>query len=580
MANGLDRLERLFSARRKPTATTAPEYAEPLSPIAQAMEQTFPAPSFLRPTAARMAAREELGVKQTNAKGASPSESPELSLAAAFNDMLPPLSPLPPIPPPTKPLATRLPSLIMNDKDSLILSLSQFIGAPTPDRSQSLWEPEYMPTSRQGPAQPPTPTTPTTHPSDDGSCPLRVPTPPSSTTESQSGKRSQNSGLVPSSSNAPPTPEASPKLRPALDSASRDMLNHVADDAQSSIYSTSDAPSLASDASTMRDSISLSSEIQRLEDEILQFQVEDSSDVQQQQQRPQEHQQRQYQQQGPCTPSPSPHTSFTGSTLSEPDLLDFLNLSDDDIAEEETDLEDTVSLSPMDIAIAPVRPRRASLMTLAPPVPSRPATLAAFEAARIAARYDFDLVYIASLWPEAPGSKTMYPVLDFLQDGSQARPLAGRLLAAHGLHHVPSPLKISSAVHSTILRADSWIEYRNPASQADDLARGYACAFRKGTDTTRRDSNVSSRSSASQTSTERGIVFAAYRKPRSGPDVLGRALSPDDLGILHADAEALTDLLVDCYAAKSRHSSESRRSTETRSSLGGVSISSPLVEGF
>jgi hypothetical protein len=344
------------------------------------------------------------------------------------------------------------------------------------------------------------------------------------------------------------------------------MADQAADDAQSSIYSASEAPSLDNDASTIRDSISLSSEIQRLEDEILQFQVQDSPEVQQTQ--------------TPYTPDTSPHTSFTGSTLSEPDLLDFLNLSDDDIAEEETSgVEDSASLSPMDIAIAPVRPCRASLMTLAPPVPSRPATLAAFEAARIAARYDFDLIYIASLWPEAPNSKTMYPVLDFLQDGSQARPLAGRLLAAHGLHHVPSPLKISSAVHSTILRADSWIEYRNPASQAEDLARGYACAFRKGSEASRRDSNASARSSASQSRSERGIVFAAYRKPRAGLDILGRALSPEDLGTLHADAEALTDLLVDCYAAKSRRCSESRRSTESRSSLGGVSIS-PLPEAF
>jgi len=128
--------------------------------------------------------------------------------------------------------------------------------------------------------------------------------------------------------------------------------------------------------------------------------------------------------------------------------------------------------------------------------------------------------------------------------------LVGRLLAAHGLHHVPSPLQISSLVHTTILRSEGWVEYRNPEAQPYDLARGYACSFYTGQYCRGRSSDRGSPVSGVRPSEkiDRGIVFAAYRKPRHGDCKLGHSFNEEELSSLHEDAETLVEMLIDIHA--------------------------------
>lgn len=76
-----------------------------------------------------------------------------------------------------------------------------------------------------------------------------------------------------------------------------------------------------------------------------------------------------------------------------------------------------------------------SPLTLTPPRTSQPAAATDFEAARIARRYDFDLIYAVNLWT-GQGPPTSSVTNDAsLNDGSEKQ-LIGRLLATHGLHQV------------------------------------------------------------------------------------------------------------------------------------------------
>ncbi|KAG6114363.1 hypothetical protein E4U31_004923 [Claviceps sp. LM219 group G6] len=241
--------------------------------------------------------------------------------------------------------------------------------------------------------------------------------------------------------------------------------------------------------------------------------------------------------------------SFGSSTLREPELDEFFSLTDDDIAE--CIVPDSPVLAPVDKAsptvsedlwIASSEPLTSRLLTLAPPRASSPAKAAAFEAARIARRYDFDLVYVVNLWPH----KTNRPVTP------ARKPMMGRLLAAHGLDGVPCPLEISEEVHTTILRSEGWVEYRDQDALDHDMARGFACAFHTGQFA---PSNSSSRRTSPVSGVrltewiDRGIVFAAYRKPRPGQAKLGRTFKDTELGQLHREAEALVEMVLDIHAA-------------------------------
>ncbi|KAJ2901370.1 hypothetical protein MKZ38_001924 [Zalerion maritima] len=191
---------------------------------------------------------------------------------------------------------------------------------------------------------------------------------------------------------------------------------------------------------------------------------------------------------------------------------------------------------------------------------SKPAAAAAFEAARIASRYGFELVYVVSLWPkDAPA---WFPPSSPSSSCSSSRNstishsdaiithssgLSGRLMAAFGLGASKSPFKISTAVHQKILRNESWIEYRNSEALPDEFARGYACSFYATSSNEPRRSSEPSSATSHECQNDRGIVFAAYRRPRGSLNV-SIGCEGQELESLHTDAKKLVDMLLAAQA--------------------------------
>lgn len=483
MTNGFDRLERLFSNyRRKGSAPVGGEPIEPLARFAE-IEQQFPSPSFIRPKAVRMCAREERAL--SNAR--SPSV-PDLFSAGNFGHSRNQGSTGSSTS--AKTLA-RSPSF--NHKaEPLMVNLRSFEFPKPPSRDSAC---AFSPQSSSEALRIPSPRC--MSPLDVSLPPSRTDTPPSSDPEDEGSPYSYlDRKKLPNLPHlAPPTPEESPELSPVADST-----------------------------------LALSKPAEGLESGVCQdmfFELNDS-----------------------MTPTGLAHDvehAFGASTLREPDVAEFLELSDDDIAEDtatesllSTPIEDPKQTLPaMGLSIA--QPAHANThLTLTPPRATQPATVAAFEAARIARRYDFDLVYVVNLWPSQEETA----------NGTE-RHLIGRLLAAHGLHHVPSPLQISSDVHTTILRSEGWIEYRNTDAVESDLARGFGCAFYTGQYNRSGSTGTTSPVSGIRLSEQidRGIVFAAYRKPRAGDSKLGHTFTEKELGELHKDAEVLVEMLIDIHVA-------------------------------
>ncbi|KAH6608765.1 hypothetical protein Trco_002111 [Trichoderma cornu-damae] len=492
MASGFDRLERLFSSKRK-TSFASVTVATSVSPPT---EPQFPSPSFIRPTATRMTAREEVRLRLATGRSPSvpdivPSRLGSLSSHASSPGRS--RSPLP------------SPSLRGSQPDSLVAKLHeyQFPVPPTRNEKAATASTTFSPT--------PKPEVPIPH----SQSPSRLQTspginaPPSPDLEEHGSCRRSDEGIrIPTLSyNTPPTPEDSPEIVPV-----RNLL------ADSKIFDIAIDKAL----------------FDEIEDQLLQTFDHPSLN-------------------GSFSGSSSSEASSSSSTLREPDFNEFLNLSDDDIAESapenmalESDSVLQCSPPPTNPSIPSPEPAGSSLLTLAPPRASRPAGAAAFEAARIAKRYDFDLVYVVNLWPGGPHGQISH----LETAGSCERPLAGRLLAAHGLHQVPSPLQISCFVHTTIMRSNGWIEYRNSEAQPHELARGYACSFHAGRYSqglsSERDSPVSGLR-LSET-IDRGIVFAAYRKPRMGDCKMGHSFTGEELSSLYEDAETLVEMLIDIHA--------------------------------
>lgn len=227
--------------------------------------------------------------------------------------------------------------------------------------------------------------------------------------------------------------------------------------------------------------------------------------------------------------------SLSGS-LYEPDFDEFLNLSDDNVAESDleeefVDVADTPRPTTPPVATAPLRSPR--MLTLGPPCGSRAAKAAAFEAARIASRYNFDMIYVVNLWPEDSAASQGAPAM------------TGRLLAAYGLHNAPSPFQISADAHVSVLRSDNWLEYRDEEALGKGFGRAYACSFYPGKFEDRQ--SIPRATDAKAVSIDRGIVFAAYRKP--GPDGSIRYSTPAELTSLRRDVEAMVEMLIDIHVA-------------------------------
>ncbi|RDA89982.1 hypothetical protein CP533_0855 [Ophiocordyceps camponoti-saundersi (nom. inval.)] len=473
MANGLDRLERLFAYKRK--ASPGPNRQS--TAVAQPPEPQFPSPSFIRPKTTRMAAREE--VRLRTSEGRSPSV-PDIITALRTCPQMPDTA----INEPKRSTSSRQTDSFLSEFDSS--SFSEPLYTPSTDAPQLPSPRSYSPCHVAPP-------------------PSRLATPPSSDAE-DSGLCLSGLSAKATQPREPPTPEDTPDFGPVEDA-------HVANQvtAKGSLYDTVDS----------FDQLSLH---------------------------------RSYSQ---SSITPSARLSFCSSTLREPDFDEFLKLSDDDIAELAppspilAPVPDSKDLPPMGLSISSTQPFTPTLLTLTPPRTSRPAAVAAFVAARMALRFDFDLIYVVNLWPDNVKTPTDDSVFAAPDQNVASKPMMGRLLAAHGLQHVPSPLQISSHVHTTILRSDGWIEYRNQDAQDQDLARGFACAFYTGqyARNGQHDSQFPVSGVRLSEQIDRGIVFAAYRKPRFGPDRLGRNFSEEELGQLHQEAETMVEMLIDIHVA-------------------------------
>ncbi|CAK7227899.1 hypothetical protein SCUCBS95973_006698 [Sporothrix curviconia] len=198
----------------------------------------------------------------------------------------------------------------------------------------------------------------------------------------------------------------------------------------------------------------------------------------------------------------------------------------------------------------PLLPSPISLSVSTPPgsANGRPRTpagearmAAAFEIARIASQYKFDLAYIATIWPknmaflhsgsvsrtdsqmsrmssssmgmtmtmgmassrakrashmshkshkshksQASQASNMAPSTAastsahcgvFSPVGLRHSRLEAQFLAAYGLATVRAPYSLSAPTHAKILNAERWLEFSEPEAKADEFSRGYGCAF-------------------------------------------------------------------------------------------------------
>lgn len=343
--------------------------------------------------------------------------------------------------------------------------------------------------------------------------------------------------------------------------------------------------------------------------------------------------------------------TLSRDNLKEPTLGDFLALSDDDIADEtsatptaasdsgnlatpglldspvpalpaqeappaaaapparlNTPTQFSAASKPPTFALPPDPPILASppqisagtrLLTLSPPLATRPATAAAFEAARIATKYRFDLVYVVNLWPSRLGSfqdsssaQSPSPATVSATHGtdlaSPASPttgnsrveLTGRLLAAYGLPSVVSPFRISNSVHLRVLRKDGWMEFRCDDGKPDEFSRGYCRAFYTGHSPDGRERQEGGDSSEAKTRRRRsplpnrGIVFAAYRLPL--PDKTNLNTDPGELDDLRLDAETLVDMLIDIHMTQRQR----RHPTSRRCIPSDTTSPSPIGTSF
>ncbi|KAI0890382.1 uncharacterized protein GGS22DRAFT_12828 [Annulohypoxylon maeteangense] len=284
--------------------------------------------------------------------------------------------------------------------------------------------------------------------------------------------------------------------------------------------------------------------------------------------------------------------------LKEPTLDDFYHLDDDDVLERrpatpksESEVEIPPTPPPKDSPKTPIgRSRSTRHMPIAPtfainsssgeltpprtPTDSQFLTLAysptnasgalgAMWAASIASTYNFDLVYIISLWPKAEGDSsdpsrrsTSTDRRPQSQDRDHAAArcsivanpkseVTGRILAAYGLNQFGSPFRIHAQFHKKMLGFKGWKEYRDELASPGMISRGWTCSFYSDHITTAPneigDSHIIQNGIAN-----RGIVFAAYTRKttKSAIPVISTPKQTAILGKLFYDAQTLVDALV------------------------------------
>ncbi|KAL4730004.1 hypothetical protein ACLX1H_002034 [Fusarium chlamydosporum] len=498
MANGFGSLERFFAKKKTPAAINV--HAQP-APTPPAIPQ-FPSPSFIRPKTSRMAAREEV----RKPAGRVPSfPGPVSPHRMDFHNIQSPTCQSDTQQSQYSPLKTSfMPTQAENFLEDF--DVYQF---PRPPTSQGETSPSSSVRDPKSSMEAPSERSLQPRSSKKrGAGTSRLETPPSSDLEDEATYSPQyllDKKLPALPQQRLPTPDSSPELRPLhiahlKASKSIDILNKaVYRDIRRHFNKTSNERPLQKAASLTSQELYTN------------------------------------------------RLSISSSTLREPDFNEFFELSDDDIAE--SALEDIAGVVEAPIPSAacstPGSTRSSVLELTPPPYASKPAVAGAFKAARIAARYDFDFVYVVNLWTDH--SQTQSGTSANLDSPRKKfKPLAGRLLASYGMENVNAPVQISTASHRKILKTSGWIEYRPQNFRNDEFARGYAHAFYTGP--VSGDGSGVSRNSASSSASvqsanpDRGIVFAAYRAPRADGSL---ACTKEDLSNLHKDAEALVEMLVD-----------------------------------
>ncbi|KAH8905213.1 hypothetical protein BR93DRAFT_774042 [Coniochaeta sp. PMI_546] len=594
LEKGFDRLERLFSKRRKGSLDcgslrrankhhrlTSPSPSPTPTPQSKPDPQIFPSPSFLRPTTTRMLARDEVKVTVSSPRRAqSLPETPSghnrmPSIEETISPLvssLPAVSSYPQVP-------KRSSSLLQRNRDKSIAGLLEFSFAEKHTRRTNT-------SKRLSETEPASPRRTIDLSQIEELSGLQEALPifsarrPDTPPYSDSGECTSSSPVYFNKPLPPPptafgvlTPESSPQLRPFNTSSpvENSSAKRMTPEMKSQKHRSLGTPRLScTDVVLLRKTVS---------DSTL----------------------------SKTAPAPA-LTSHADSALEEPTVETFLSMSDDDIADgppvtppsrrlgpgwSGSGRAPTFDLPPDPPVFQMPSPRSGSrrstpLICLSSPLTSCPAKAAAFECQRIAARFKFDLIYIVNLWPENIGHTSTSTAIprpcpgESLGSPRRARSsspsvelhrkstLTGRLLAGHGLANVQTPFMISPDVHTKVLRQDGWLEYRSEHIRQDEFSNGYSCAFYAGVSYDGRraenptDPNIITLSEKrrSQQLKNRGIVFAAYRLPN--PD--GTTLLSDkaQLQALHQEAETLVEMLLDIHKTnRSRHPTEKSDTEET-----------------
>lgn len=477
MANGLDRLEKFFSKRKASAASseasTAPSSA-PTSPV-QPTELSFPSPSFIRPKTSRMAAREEFRSKQPASK-TSEDLAPARQVSTIGRSSRSAGSRR------IRASRTRSNSLDSQEHNDLLSVFGGFEFPKPPSRAGEVkpsWSeynlkplPSVFGGQRSRPCSP---------------LKLNVPalstldSPPSSDPEdsplAQNHPKTKKMQLAPH--RAPPTPETSPEFGPVSDWQIQEYssVDIVDEELYNSIHRHFDGACVPSAAASS-------------------FAQSKSE---------------------PFATMDSLNSSFdltNAESLQEPALDEFLGMCDEEVAEARCEDSPFLNSPYIDdnIVLTPELPET----TLEPPSSGIAAFAAACEAARIAARYNFDMLYVASLWPD---------------ERKRSRSMNGRLLVAYGLHNSPSPFPISADSHAEVLQSFGWVDYCDDKAFAGEKSRVYACALDPS-------HYVETQSPAAS-----GLVFAGYRKPTA--DGVLQDSEPAELASLYREVETMLGVFND-----------------------------------
>ncbi|OTA69351.1 hypothetical protein K449DRAFT_91845 [Hypoxylon sp. EC38] len=212
----------------------------------------------------------------------------------------------------------------------------------------------------------------------------------------------------------------------------------------------------------------------------------------------------------------------------------------------------------------PHTPTDSQFLTLAYSPTNESGELGAMWAANIAKKYNFDLVYVISLWPKGKGnnsdpsrrptlkSRPQFEVQKKEHTSSGCAIVAnsksgmtGRLLAAYGLNEFGSPFRVHAQFHRKMLGFEGWKEYRDELASPGMISRGWISSFYSDYFPTTRN-QIGGDLVVRRGIVNRGIVFAAYTRKttKSAIPVTPSPKQTAVLGKLYYDTQTLVDALI------------------------------------